>query len=125
MSFNPDDPKYTAYVLGELDENERTAIDADVDADPAAAATVAEIRATTLRLSTALQVEPLPAGPAGAVPKGSAVESGVAVLLVTKQYAARRRPSWKAATGALAAIAGCGLIAALWLSAINKSRESD
>ena len=38
MSFNPDDPRYTAYVLNELDDKERAAVDAELQTDPVAAA---------------------------------------------------------------------------------------
>jgi Ca-activated chloride channel family protein len=123
MSFNPDDPKYTAYALGELDENERAAIDAELKADPAVAAAVGEIRTTTLRLSAALQAEPLPTsgafGSASAAPAG---EIGVAVDL--KRKPARRMVSWKVAIGGLVAIAGCALVAGLITPATNNAPQT-
>ena len=61
MTFNPDDPKYTAYVLGELSDSERADIDAELQANPQAAALAAEIHSTTARLLQALHAEPLPA----------------------------------------------------------------
>src|SRR5262245_18012520 len=105
MSFNPDDPKYTSYVLGELDDKERAAIDAELDADPTAAAAVAEIRATTLQLTAALQAEPLPTGATDSASVAPAGEIGVAADLKRKR--ARPAVSWKAAIGGLVAIAGC------------------
>jgi Ca-activated chloride channel family protein len=123
MPFNPDDPRYTAYFLGEVGESERAAIDAELKADSAAAAAISEIRATTLRLSAALQAEPLPmpaaTGSANAAPAG---EIGVAIDL--KRKPARRLSSWKVAIGALVAIAGCGLAAVVMLPATNNFRES-
>ncbi len=65
MTFNPDDPKYTAYVVGELDDTERQSIDSELEANPEAAALVAEIRAATEQISAALKAEPLPALTAG------------------------------------------------------------
>jgi Ca-activated chloride channel family protein len=59
--FSPDDPKLTAYALGELDEPERSAVEAQLRNDPAARATVESIRATARQLEQALAAEPLPA----------------------------------------------------------------
>ena len=61
MTFNPDDPKYTAYVLGELSKSQRADIDAELQANPQAAALAAEIHSTTARLLQALHAVPLPA----------------------------------------------------------------
>ncbi|MFA5057835.1 MAG: von Willebrand factor type A domain-containing protein [Opitutaceae bacterium] len=58
--LNPDDPRLTAYALGELEDDERVRIEAAVAADPALQAAVQEIRATAGRLSAALEAEPLP-----------------------------------------------------------------
>ena len=60
MTFNPDDPKYTAYVLGELNDVERTAVDAELRADPRVAALVAEIQTMTQSLAQELRSEALP-----------------------------------------------------------------
>src|SRR6476646_4067170 len=122
MSFNPNDPKYTSYVLGELDDNERAAVEAEVKGDPAAAAAVAEIRATTLRLSAALQAEPLPVGATDSASAAPTGEIGVAVDL--KRKPARRMVSWKVAIGGLVAIAGCGLVAAMLLRSTKKSHAA-
>lgn len=56
----PDDPQLTAYALGELDEDERAAVEARLRADPAARAAVEAIRATAGQLEAALAAEPLP-----------------------------------------------------------------
>jgi Ca-activated chloride channel family protein len=55
-----DDPRLTAYALGELADEERAQIAAAVAADPALQAVVEEIRATAGRLTAALEAEPLP-----------------------------------------------------------------
>ncbi len=60
MTFNPDDPKYTAYVLGELNDVERAAVDAELHADPRVAALVAEIQTMTQSLAQELRSEALP-----------------------------------------------------------------
>ena len=60
MNFNPDDPKYTAYVLGELSDADRAAVDAELHADPRVAALVAEIQTMTQSLAQELRSEALP-----------------------------------------------------------------
>ena len=49
MTFNPDDPKYTAYVLGELSDADRAAVDAEVQNDSRVAALLAKIRRWPIR----------------------------------------------------------------------------
>ncbi len=53
----PDDPRLTAYALGELEGAERAAIETALRADPALRAEVGSIRATAAQLGTALAVE--------------------------------------------------------------------
>lgn len=61
--FSPDDPRLTAYALGELDGAERAAVEAALREDPALRAVVEEIRATVAQLEGALATEALPAAP--------------------------------------------------------------
>ena len=49
-----DDPRLTAYALGELEGDERAAVDAWVRSDAQARAVVEEIRATAAALGKAL-----------------------------------------------------------------------
>jgi Ca-activated chloride channel homolog len=58
--ISPDDPRLTAYALGELDESERPAFEARLREDPAARATVEQIKQTVAQLEHALAAEPLP-----------------------------------------------------------------
>lgn len=53
----PDDPRLTAYALGELEGEELAAVEAALREDPAARAAVAEIRATAVQLEAALGAE--------------------------------------------------------------------
>jgi len=55
-----DDPRLTAYALGELEGEECAQVEAALAADPALQAIVEEIRATAGRLTAALEAEPLP-----------------------------------------------------------------
>ncbi|MEM7308999.1 MAG: von Willebrand factor type A domain-containing protein [Planctomycetota bacterium] len=56
-----DDPRLTAYALGELEEEERTALEAELADDPRGAELLDGIRATAGRLTEGLASEPLPA----------------------------------------------------------------
>jgi len=64
IRLNPDDPRLTAYALGELEGDEAAQVEAAIAADPALQAAVADIRATAGQLAAALEAEPLPAAPA-------------------------------------------------------------
>jgi Ca-activated chloride channel family protein len=54
------DPQLTAYALGELEGDERAAVEAALQTDAAARAAVDEIRATARQLEAALAAEPMP-----------------------------------------------------------------
>ncbi|MGA3006493.1 MAG: von Willebrand factor type A domain-containing protein [Opitutaceae bacterium] len=55
--LSPDDPRLTAYALGELEGAERTAVEAMLKNDAAAQAAVEEIRATAQQIEAALAAE--------------------------------------------------------------------
>ncbi len=59
--LSPDNPRLTAYALGELTGEEHAAIAAAVQADPTLAAEVRKIRLLAAELRSALAEEPLPA----------------------------------------------------------------
>ena len=58
--LSPDDPRLTAYALGELQEDERAAVEAALEHDPAARAIVEETRLFADQLKSALEHEPEP-----------------------------------------------------------------
>jgi len=60
MRWNPDDPRLTAYALGELDSPDREAMEALVNENPEARRIVEEIRAAAERLAAELTGEPVP-----------------------------------------------------------------
>ena len=64
--ISKDDPRVTAYALGELDGDELALVAAAVQADAELQAVVAEIRATAGALEQALAGEPAPELPAKA-----------------------------------------------------------
>src|SRR5262245_56330075 len=56
----PDDPRLTAYALGELDPTEREAVERLLEASPEAQATLREIRDVAGLLTAELKQEPAP-----------------------------------------------------------------
>src|SRR5947209_7660656 len=58
--LSPDDPRLTAYALGELEGDERAAVEAALQTDAAARAAVDEIRTTARQVEAALASEPMP-----------------------------------------------------------------
>ena len=67
-----DDPRLTAYALGELEGAERAAFEAELSGDAAAQAAAGEIRAMEGRLRTALAQEGEPVAAVGAERRGRA-----------------------------------------------------
>lgn len=61
VALYSDDPRLTAYALGELGPAEAAALTAELDAAAGARQAVAEIRALAKTLATVLQSEPCPA----------------------------------------------------------------
>jgi len=62
QALQPDDPKLTAYALGELSGDERAAVEAALREQPELRSIVEEIRATAQQLAAALEEEPIVAG---------------------------------------------------------------
>ncbi|HET9132221.1 MAG TPA: hypothetical protein VFO86_14800, partial [Terriglobia bacterium] len=55
MTFNPDDPKWTAYVLGELEDSERAEVESLLESSEDARAFVEELREATGALENELK----------------------------------------------------------------------
>ncbi|HWA10365.1 MAG TPA: von Willebrand factor type A domain-containing protein [Opitutaceae bacterium] len=103
--LSPNDPRLTAYALGELEAPERAAVEEALAANPALRAAVEEIRATAAQLETALAAEPAPSVSAVIVPQpprsrvvrfpvayyiiGGLAAAGFAVLVVRYEPPAR------------------------------------
>lgn len=62
LSLLPDDPRLTAYALGELDADQRLAIEAALRRNPALLREVDEIRRTVQQLESALAAETVTSG---------------------------------------------------------------
>jgi Ca-activated chloride channel family protein len=60
MNMNPDDPRLTAYALGELDRAERAGLEVELQKNPELRLAVEEIRQTAITLCEGLATEPSP-----------------------------------------------------------------
>jgi Ca-activated chloride channel family protein len=81
-----DDPKLTAYALGELEGGELAAVEAAVRADPALQSAVAEIRALAGQLTAALEAEPVEAAVAVQTPRARQEKSKGKLLQFPQLY---------------------------------------
>src|SRR5436190_8742874 len=57
MNFNPDDPKWTAYVLGELEEGDRAALELELESSEEAREFVEDLRLTAAIIRERLAAE--------------------------------------------------------------------
>jgi Ca-activated chloride channel family protein len=93
MNITPDDPRLTAYVLGELDEHERAEVQAQVRQSPELQRAVQEIRETAQLLSEEFEKEAAPAltdAQRKAVELAAAKQSGRADSLSRRSLHGRR-----------------------------------
>src|SRR5215831_5097895 len=115
MTFDPNDPKYTTFVLNELDDAERAAVQDELQSNPQAAALVAEIRMATDQIAHALKSEPLPALTEA---QREAILVAPASKTAAKSSTSRRRLFWTTAIAASALI----VAGAAWL--MRRSNDS-
>jgi Ca-activated chloride channel family protein len=115
MKITPDDPKLTAYALGELDKAERAAIEAELEKSFACQRAVEEIRETAALLQKKLAAEELPEL---AFAQQRKIENQL------KESADRpKQSSWRILLyGGLSAAAAC-LIATMLLPALSNSKH--
>jgi len=79
MNLTPDDPKLTAYALGELDASERAAVEAALANSPECRRTVAEIRALSGELTNAFVADAATALPTLPLPRAGGLQSPSAI----------------------------------------------
>ncbi len=108
MKLSPDDPRLTAYALGELEGGERAAIEAALQTDAVARAAVEEIRATARGIEAALAAEV-------EVPERARAPRHIEPYLPARKLV--RFPYWL--VGGLAA-AGFAVLLALYRPAIER-----
>lgn len=120
--MNPDDPKFTAHALGELEDltpAERAEIEALLASDPAAAAEAQETQALAARLRAELPGE-------GSAPLHEAQRAAVLRVSVNRG-AAKKIVRFPRLTTVLAAIAAClvvGVSIALLFPAMQVEKEA-
>jgi Ca-activated chloride channel family protein len=98
-----DDPKWTAYALGELDDAEREAIEAELDATPGARAFVTETREFGTELAAALR--------GGALELGDERRQAVRDAAVAKRRRAVPVRAVVVCAGGIGALAACFAVA--------------
>jgi len=107
MNINPDDPKWTAYVLGELSETERVQVETELESSAAAREVVEEIRLATSLLRQELVAE-------GAPSLSPKQRNAIAVAVVPQ----RTWPLWRWAALAAPVAAGVLVAVTLWFAPV-------
>lgn len=112
MNINPDDPKWTAYVLGELSDSERTAVEKELESSSAAREVVEEIRLTTSLLKEEFAKE---------APVALRSDQRRAVTFAAKPsaFTIRRAFAWAALTATV-----CMIFATITIPSLLRSRQS-
>ena len=116
MTFDPDDPRLTAFALGELDENEQQAIVAELENGNSLEALrfIEEIRATARLLTDRLHQEPTP----GLAPEHR-------LTIEDRLRPTRPKPRFRVSLMRLAVAAGIiGVLVTLLLPAVQSAREA-
>src|SRR5437588_7838376 len=122
----PDDPRLTAYALGELDPSEREAIERLMGDSPPAQLAVREIRELAGLLATELRQEPVAA--LTAAQRSAILDAGAPTVAPATATlgAARRRfvnSRWVSRFAALATVAALFAVAALLPAPGNRSDD--
>ena len=122
-AFNPDDPRLTAFVLGEIGDSDRAEIEQLLETSPAAQAAVKEIEETIGVLKEGLSSEPVPALTAE---QRAAVEEQLAGPTVSlgPEFGPPRRSSTGRLVGGFLSFAALGVMAALIFPSVNRARQS-
>jgi Ca-activated chloride channel homolog len=111
MNIHPDDPRWTAYVLGELSDADRAEVEQELESSPEAREIVDEIRMMTMLLKDELAKEPSPS----LVPDQ---RRAVREAAVAQNGAGRRQ--WFAGAFAAAAVAAVLLLGVALPSLLRK-----
>src|SRR5262245_52705894 len=129
MNINPDDPKWTAYVLGELNDAERAQIEKELESSAAAREVVEEIRLATDLLRHEFTLEQA----VGLAPEQRHVITSAAARPVEALYerpGGRRpplqfsRPLFRWAGVAASVAAGLLVVATLSIPSLLRSRQA-
>ncbi len=115
MNFSPDDPKLTAYALGELPANEAAEVEVAIKNSPELQTAIAEIRQTAELLESEFAAEP------GPLLSETAKASVVAAIQPENVISLPNRSFWR--TAGLSAIAAGILCLLAWQFWAPKSNE--
>jgi Ca-activated chloride channel family protein len=130
-TIESDDPRLTAYALGELDSAERAEVARLLTHSPEAQAALAEIKQTVALLESQLQAEPCPALTAPqreliqqAQQAHAKPEETVLLALPPEPAAVRQRNRRRWIVNTVAGVLSACLLVALVLPAFHMARES-
>ena len=117
-AFNPEDPRLTSFVLGEIDDSDRAEIEQLLETSPEAQAAVKEIEETIGVLKEGLASEPTPELTAE---QRATVEEQLAgpTLVPTSEPEAPRRSKSGKFVGGLLSLAALGVMAAFVVPKID------
>ncbi|MDA1161204.1 MAG: von Willebrand factor type A domain-containing protein, partial [Planctomycetota bacterium] len=122
--FNPEDPRLTAFVLGEIDDSDRAEIEQLLETSEEAQAAVKEIEETIGALKVGLASEPTPELTDA---QRAAVEQQLAgpTVASTVEASPQRSGAWPGKiAGFVASVSALGLIVTLALPALQQAREA-
>jgi len=124
----PDDPRLTAYALGELDPTEQADVERMLGKSPAAQDALREIREVAARLSNELRQEPAPeltGAQRDAILVGQAapVHVPAPVPVHHPRSISRRAARWISRFAAMAAMVALVAVAAFLPAPGNRSRD--
>ena len=102
--LHPDDPRLTAYALGELNADDRLLVEQWLAENPAARAEIEQVQALAVTLTAQLQAEP--------VPSLSGVRPDCVALMQPTTAAKRTHRAWRRAAISVSAMSVCAV--GLW-----------
>ncbi|MFT5091318.1 MAG: Ca-activated chloride channel family protein [Porticoccaceae bacterium] len=122
-AFNPEDPRLTAFVLGEIDDSDRAEIEQLLESSPEAQAAVKEIEETIGVLKEGLASEPVPELTAE---QRAAVEEQLAAPTVAAatEPLVKRPARFGKLAGAVASVAALGLVVTLAAPQLQPARDA-
>ena len=123
-AFNPEDPRLTAFVLGEIDDSDRAEIEQLLETSPEAQAAVKEIEETIGVLKEGLASEPTPE--LTSEQRATVEEQLVGPTVASAAEAATQRPRARFGklAGTIASVAALGLVVTLAAPQLQPARDA-
>ena len=123
-AFNSEDPRLTAFVLGEIDDGDRAEIEQLLETSPEAQAAVKEIEETIGVLKEGLASEPIPE--LTAEQRATVEEQLAGATVAAASELAPQRPSARFGklAGTIASVAALGLVVTLVAPPLQPAREA-